>query len=130
LFAFLYPVGYNKYVNIVFYKQPKGRSPVHNFIKKLQPNDRLRIWACLKNVEELGFDCPRVQFRQIRGKLWEIKIKAVHAGYRFFYVTIKHSLTILLHAYKKQSQKAPKKEIEIAEKRMLEVIENEELYNT
>ena len=54
----------------------------------------------------------------------------MHAGYRFFYVTIKHSLTILLHAYKKQSQKAPKKEIEIAEKRMLEVIENEELYNT
>jgi len=28
---------------------------------------------------------------------------------------------ILLHAYKKQSQKAPKKEIEIAEKRMKEV---------
>lgn len=84
--------------------------------------------TCLKSVEELGFDCPRVQFRQIRGKLWEIKIKTAHAGYRIFYVTIKQSLMILLHIYKKQSQKAPIKEIEVAEKRMLEVLENEELY--
>lgn len=53
----------------------------------------------------------------------------MRVGYRIFYVTIKQSLTILLHAYKKQSQKAPKKEIEIAEKRMLEVLENEDLYN-
>lgn len=35
---------------------------------------------------------------------------------------------VLLHAYKKQSQKAPKKEIETAERRMLEVIENESAY--
>ena len=32
---------------------------------------------------------------------------------------------VLLHAYQKQSQKAPKKEIEIAEQRMMEVISNE-----
>jgi len=115
-------------MQIVFYKKTKN-SPVHEFIKKLQAQDRLRIWACLKSVEELGFDCPRVQFRQIRGKLWEIKIKTANSGYRIFYVTIKQSLMILLHIYKKQSQKAPKKEIEIAEKRMLEVLENEELYH-
>lgn len=112
-------------MKIVFYKQVKGRSPVNDFIKKLQAKDRLRILACLKNVEELGFDCPRVQFRQIRGKLWEIKIKAAQAGYRIFYVTVTQKLMVLLHVYKKQSQKAPKKEIEIAEKRMLEVLEDE-----
>lgn len=35
---------------------------------------------------------------------------------------------VLLHAYKKQSQKAPKKEIETAEKRMMEVFDNESTY--
>lgn len=112
-----------------FYRQHNGKSLVHDFIKKLQPKDRLRIWACLKNVEELGFDCPRVQFRQISGKLWEIKIKTMSAGYRIFYVVIKQSLIVLLHAYKKQSQKAPKREIEIAEKRILEVLKDEKIYN-
>lgn len=80
-------------MRIVFYKQQNGnRSPVYNFIKKLQPEDRLRILACLKNIEELNFDCPRVQFRQIKGKLWEIKIKTVYADYRIFYVILKQSL--------------------------------------
>lgn len=115
-------------MRIIFYK-PSKSSPVSDFIKKLQSKDRLRILGCLKNIEELGFDCPRVQFRQIKGKLWEIKINTVSAGYRIFYVTIKQSVMILLHAYKKQSRKTPKKEIEMAERRMLEVINNEELYN-
>ena len=116
-------------MEIIFYKQQSsGKSPVHDFIKKLSSADRLRIFACLKNIEELGFDCPRVQFRQIRGKLWEIKIKSVNAGYRSFYVTIKKTIMVLLHAYKKQSQKAPKMELEIAEKRMIEELAHEETY--
>ena len=117
-------------MEIIFYKQQNDRSPVHDFIKGLQPKDRLRILACLKNVEELGLDCPRVQFRQINGKLWEMKIKTACAGYRIFYVTLRKARMVLLHVYRKQSQKAPKREIEKAEKRMIEVLENEELYNT
>jgi phage-related protein len=118
---------------IVFYKRRSSkRSPVYDFIKELEPKDRLRVLASLKNVEELGFDCPRVEFRQIKSKLWEIKINAVSSDYRIFYVTIKQSLLMLLHAYKKQSQKTPLKEITIAEKRMFEVMANEAeaLYNT
>lgn len=84
--------------------------------------------ACLKNVEELGFDCPRVQFRQIQGQLWEIKIRSASGGFRIFYVSLKTNTLILLHAYKKQSQKAPKKEIEIAEQRMFEVLNYEKNY--
>lgn len=45
-----------------------------------------------------------------------------------FYVVIKNNTMILLHAYRKQSKKAPLKEIEIAEQRLLEVIHNEKDY--
>lgn len=76
----------------------------------------------------MGFDSPRVQFRQIRGKLWEIKIHTASAGYRFFYVSLHCDTLVLLHVYKKQSQKAPNKEIAIAEKRLLEVLKNESYY--
>ena len=61
-------------------------------------------------------------------KLWEIKIRAVKSGYRIFYVTVQKETLVLLHAYKKQSQKAPIKEIEIAEKRLLEVLAHEDNY--
>jgi len=115
-------------MKIVFYTNARKTRPVYDFITKLAVKDRAKILACLSNIEALGFDSPRVQFRQIHGALWEIKIKTQSSGYRLFYVAIGSCTLVLLHAYKKQSQKAPKKEIEKAEKRMLEVINNESLY--
>lgn len=115
-------------MNIIFYKTTKA--PVYEFIKGLNTKDRAKILACLKNIEDLGFDSPRVQFRQIKGKLWEIKIKATSSGYRIFYMTLYLDTLILLHAYKKQSQKAPSKEMMIAEKRMLEVMKHENEYTS
>lgn len=116
-------------MEIIFYcKQQSGRAPVKEFIEKLEIKDRAKVLACFKSVEELGFNCPRVQFRQIRGQLWEIKIKAVNGSYRIFYVCLRGEALVLLHSYQKQSQKAPKKEIETAEERMLEVLKNEQDY--
>lgn len=112
-------------MTIVFYTKERGRQPVYDFIKRLPTKDRARVLACLKSIEDLGFDCPRVEFRQIKGSLWEIKIRIQSGGYRLFYVTVCSDTIVLLHAYKKQSQKAPRKEIEIAEQRMTEVLNNE-----
>ena len=92
-------------MRIVFYTTI-NKCPVQDFIKKLEVKDRAKILACLKSVEELGFECPRVQFRQIKQKLWEIKIKGADTGYRIFYIGIRNNSLVLLHAYKKQSQKS------------------------
>lgn len=118
-------------MEIVFYRKVNNKIPVKDFIEKLPVQDRAKILACLKNVEELGYDCPRVEFRQIEGQLWEIKIKTASGGFRFFYIylRINKNILVLLHAYKKQSQKAPQKEIQTAKQRMLEVLANEKDYN-
>jgi len=115
-------------MKIKFYQKNSGKQPVVEFLEELPAEENAKITGCLSNVEKLGFDSPRVIFRQIKGSLWEIKIKTHKSGYRFFYVCIKGENIVLLHAYKKQSKKAPKKEIEIAGKRMLEVFENESTY--
>jgi phage-related protein len=113
-------------MRILFYNTNKV--PVQEFIQSLDIKDRAKVLACLKSIEDLGWETPRVQFRQIKGKLWEIKIRASTAGYRIFYVTLEKNSLVLLHAYKKQSEKAPAKEVYIAEKRMLEVLKNENDY--
>ncbi|WP_242605381.1 type II toxin-antitoxin system RelE/ParE family toxin [Fluoribacter gormanii] len=82
----------------------------------------------MSNIEKLGFDSPRVQFRQIKGSLWEINIKTQRSGYRLFYVCIQGNNIVLLNAYKKQSHKTPKKETEAVEKRMMGVFDNESTY--
>jgi phage-related protein len=113
-------------MRILFYKN--NRFPVLDFINVMAKKDQAKVLACLKNIEDLGFDSPRVQFRQIRGKLWEIKIYISNSSCRFFYVSLHSEVLVLLHAYKKQSQKTPNKEIAIAEKRLLEVLKNENYY--
>ncbi len=115
-------------MEIAFYTKKNGACPVEEFIDKLQSRDRAKVLACLRNVEELGFESPRVEFRQIRGRLWEIKIKTADAGVRIFYVSIGKDNIMLLHAYKKESQKAPTREIKVAEQRMQEVIHYEKSY--
>jgi len=112
-------------MKVLFYK--KTRTPVLDFIDAMNEIDQTKVLSCLKNIEDLGFDSPIVQFRHIRGKLWEIKIQASN-GYRFFYVGLHSDVLVLLHAYKKQSQKAPIKEITIAEKRLSEVLKDESHY--
>lgn len=115
-------------MEIIFYIKQNNRCPVKEFIEDLEVKDKAKILACLKSIEELGYDTPRVQFRQIAGRLWEIKIRSVETGYRIFYVGIKPKTMILLHAFQKQSQKTPQKEIEIAKQRLLEVMKNEKDY--
>lgn len=115
-------------MNIKFYKKVSGKQPIIEFLNKLPVDEEARIAGCLVNIEKLGFNSPRVSFRQVKGALWEIKIKTQRSGYRLFYFCIRSEILVILHIYKKQSQKAPRKEIEIAEKRMSEVNNNESLY--
>ncbi|MDR0571930.1 MAG: type II toxin-antitoxin system RelE/ParE family toxin [Rickettsiales bacterium] len=109
-------------MKVVFYKKDSGREPIKEDICKLENDDKAEIVACLKDIEDVGFNSNRVQFRKIDGKLWEIKIETKNCGYRIFYVVIDGDIILLLHFYKKQSQKAPRKEIEVAMKRMKDVI--------
>lgn len=105
-------------MKVTFYTTASGRSPVWDYLEDLDKGERARILEGLDQIEEYGFDALKVRFRQIEGKLWEIKI----SKHRVFYVIVELDEIILLHAYKKQGQKLPLKEREVALKRMKEVL--------
>ena len=89
-----------------------------DYINSLAKPERARVLEALDQIERRGLAAIRVQFRQIEGKLWEIKI----GSHRVFYVMIDGEEMVLLHAYKKQQQKLPIKEREIALRRMKELL--------
>ena len=105
-------------MKITFFTTASGRSPVLDYLQGLAKPERARLLAVLDQIERHGFDAVRVQFRQIEGKLWEIRASA----HRVFYVLIEREEMVLLHAYKKQGQKLPLKEREVAMKRMKELL--------
>jgi phage-related protein len=92
------------------------------FLKDLSLADKVAILVIFEEIREFGFNAIGCQFRQIEGKLWEIKIKTKGGGWRFFYICLAHEHIFVLHQYKKQGQKAPKKELDMARKRLKEFL--------
>ena len=99
-----------------------GKSYFEKFLKSLSISDRAVILAVFDDIQQYGLDAKGCDFRQIEGKLWEIKIKTPTSGYRFFYILISADHMQVLHSYKKQGQKAPQVELNIARKRLKEIL--------
>ncbi len=64
-----------------------------------------------------GLEAP-VSLRQLHGKLWEIRI----GRHRVAYVIATGSEMVLLHAFKKEGQRTPRKELDLAVRRAEEVL--------
>ena len=109
-------------MRVAFYTSSAGRSPVEDFIRSLSKGDQARFRDVFDGIQNFGLDCPRAQFRQLRGKLWEVKFQAQSGGYRIAYVVVQKEVMVWLHAFKKSTQKTPIRDLEIAENRLKEVI--------
>ncbi len=110
-------------MKVSFYKIPSGRSPVVDDIDDLPTQASAHAYEMLEQIEKYGFNAPRVVFRHIQGKLWEIKMNLpASGGFRIFYFCIEKEAMLLLHAYSKRTQKAPKHHIETALQRMADAI--------
>ncbi|MHB8482968.1 MAG: type II toxin-antitoxin system RelE/ParE family toxin [Nitrospiria bacterium] len=109
-------------MNIYFYETPGGNSPIKKFIDDLPDTDQARFFEVIDEIETNGFGAARVVFKPIEGKLWEIKFGSARSGYRVFYLMIEKELMVWLHAFSKKSQKTPHRELDLARKRMKEVL--------
>ena len=110
-------------MKILFYQTARGRMPVVDELEGLPKEATAHAYQLLEEIEKKGFDASRVVFRHIEGKLWEIKMTLpATGGYRIFYFTVQGDTLLLLHAYAKKSQKAPKHHIDTALGRMADAM--------
>lgn len=71
---------------------------------------------------EFGPDLGMPHTKYLEKGLIELRIKGKEGIARVFYCTMVMGKIIMLHSYIKKTNKTPKKEIEIAKKRMKEVL--------
>jgi len=108
-------------VQVLFYQTASGRSPVVDELDALPTRASAHAYELLEGIEQHGLKAPRMIFRQLEGKLWEIKMNLPGTGgYRIFYCMVQKETMLLLHAYAKKSQKAPKRELETAWQRLFD----------
>jgi len=101
---------------VVYFESPRGEVFVKEFIDKQNPMVKARHIGMIDFLEEYGPFLGGKYTKKVRKNLYELRITGKEQ-IRIFY-TVKGKEIILLHVFKKKSQKLPKKEIEIALQRL------------
>lgn len=110
--------------HVNYWRNLSGKAPVEKYIDDISnKEERADMLSALQGIQEYGTDAVGVDFRQIEGKLWELKIKTYGKQHRIFYAVFIGNEMILLHAYLKKTPKAPLREIETARQRLKQLTE-------
>lgn len=104
-------------VRVRYYRSLRGDEPVREYLVNVPKRERDDWDEALSLIATFGFDAP-ISFRQLDGKLWEIRI----GRHRVAYVVLRGPEMILPHAFKKQSQRTSDRDLRVARKRADEVL--------
>ncbi len=98
-------------MDIYDYSTSGGKNLITEYIDSLPQNERLAIYDARKEIRENGLLAfIKLNTRQLRGKLWEIKISQT----RIMYIIISEDAVFFLNICKKQKGKAEKTELDKA----------------
>lgn len=112
---------------IEFYKNPKGNSPVEEFLISLVTSNKVLFKKASNGIEKLRY---RIYHKEPLSKhlepgLWELRIKAGTDILRIIYTFRKGRAIMLLHVFVKKRQKTAINELVMARKRLKEIKEGE-----
>jgi phage-related protein len=103
----------------VYYKTDSGQVPVREFIDEQTAKVREKIFSDLQRLVQFNIKLGPPYAKKVEGRdFWELRTKLGSDIYRTFYFAHTDKKFVLLHAFQKKSQKAPRKELDVAEERM------------
>ena len=106
--------------SVEFYIDARGRTPALEFMRSLPSRDRAALLRAIDLLEEFGTALGLPHARPIEG-LWELR----GGSGRLFYFAHTGRRLVILHGYRKKSQKAPQREIRMAQRRWADFLERE-----
>ena len=107
---------------VVYYISANGENPVSDFLDTLEQSSQSKILRILHNIQEYGLDSVIPHIKKLTGTpFWEIRILGRNS-IRVIYVVPAKFQVLVLHGFKKKTQKTPLKELEIATRRYNEYV--------
>ena len=100
---------------ILLYESSRTEKPVEGFIKQQQPQAQAKILHKITLLQQYGIQLGMPHSRKLGSGIYELRIRGKEE-LRVMYC-YRNKTIYLLHAFKKQTQKTPKAELEVAIKR-------------
>ena len=106
---------------VIFYRTSSGREPVRDWLKSLPVEERKIIGEDIKTVQ-FGFPLGMPLVRKLKSGLWEVRSMLPNRIARTLF-TLHEGDIVLLHGFIKKSQKTPGEDLDLALKRMTNLME-------
>lgn len=103
-------------IEVRFFMTEGGDEPVREWLKNLPKEDRATIGEDIRTVQ-FGWPLGMPLVRKLEPDLWEVRVDVTDGIGRVFF-TMSDNMMLLLHGFKKKSQKTPQGELELARQRL------------
>jgi phage-related protein len=107
---------------IEFFDNDRGSSPPNDFLLALPKKAQAKLVRALDLLEEYGPTMGEPYVKAIRGKtgLMELRTSLGSDAFRLFFFHAGGRRLVVVHGIRKKSQRTPLRDLETAERRMLE----------
>jgi phage-related protein len=107
-------------LRVIFYRSEIGVEPVREWLKELRKEDRKAVGEDIKTAQ-FGWPLGIPLVRKITKGLWEVRSNITDGIARTFFTVDKNTM-VLLHGFVKKSQETPPNELQIAKRRLRNII--------
>jgi len=109
---------------IIFYRTEDGKCPIAEFLDSLDSKQAKRVTWVMQVIEELD-QVPTTYLKKLTNTndIWEIRIQQSNNIFRLLGFFDEGQFIILTNGFQKKTQKTPKSEITLSEKRKSEYLE-------
>ncbi len=107
---------------IVFYTDQHGASPVEDFLRGLDAKTRTRFAWSMEQLQLRNVSANEPLVKHLDGKIWELRRASDGNIDRLLYFFFTGRNIVFVHGFQKKTQKTPRREIDIAVRRMEEFI--------
>lgn len=113
---------------LILYKNLEGQSPVDDYIEGLPRNQKSKLLAYMGMLKEFGFSLKRPVANSLGGGLGLYELRP--SRHRILYFFYQRNTVILLHAFLKQTDAIPRREIDTAWNRKMNYLKQRHHYET
>jgi phage-related protein len=106
---------------VVFYKSSAGKVPVLEWVREMEAADRKQIGLDLLRVQE-NWPIGMPVCRSLGAGLWEVRCNLIGGRIARVLFCLAHGEVYVLHGFLKTTQKTPLHDLDLAKKRMKEVL--------
>ncbi len=110
---------------VEYYIEDNGTAPAREFLNRLDKKTHARFLWSLEQLKARNVQAHFPLVRHLEGKLWELREESQTNIYRIIYFFFSGRRIVLLHGFQKKTEKTPRGEIEIAKKRLRNLIKRE-----